>query len=148
MHIYGAPPVRVSITLRPALRVKHLVFKSDTYLLVCIDEKDNLSVYDLSRQDPHAATLRGSGRRAPPTASSAGANPTQIADAPLRTATHCARNAVLCVEVTAEHSHLFLGLADGTVDAYDLERCAPAPYRIPNLWWNEFCSAFERMYTV
>lgn len=36
VHVYGAPPARVTITLRPALRVKHLAFKSDTYLLICI----------------------------------------------------------------------------------------------------------------
>lgn len=92
----------------------------------------------MSRQDPHAAKLRGSAtRRAPPTAGGGAAHAAQLADAPLRVGTHSARNAVLCLEVTAVHSHMFLGLADGTVDAYDLERFAPAPYRIPNLWWNE-----------
>lgn len=136
VHLFGAPPVRLSMTLRPALRVKHLVFKSDTYLLLCLDEKDNMSVYDLSRQDPHAASLRTSGApRAPPGAGASGGHSGQLADAPLRVGTHTARNAVLCTEVTASHAHFFLGLADGTVEAYDLERFGPAPFRIPNLWW-------------
>ncbi|PKI83987.1 hypothetical protein MVES_001922 [Malassezia vespertilionis] len=138
VHVFGAPPARISITLRPACRVKHLLFKSDTFLLICIDEKDNISIYDMSRRDPHGAALRHEGhgpRRAPPTASGTAAQASQLADAPMRVATHCARNAVLCAEVTASHSHMFLGLADGTVDAYDLERFIISPYRVSNLWW-------------
>lgn len=125
VHLFGAPSVRLVIPLRPPLRVKHLLFKSDTYLLVCIDEKDNLSIYDLSRKDPHAAAMQGSSRSM------------SSSDLPLRVAIHSARNTVLCAEVTSGHSHLFLGLADGTVEVYDLERLTTAPYRIPNLWWNE-----------
>ncbi len=47
------------------------------------------------------------------------------------------RNKVICIEVSSAHSHMFLGLRDGTVDAFDLERMCHAPYRVPNLWWEE-----------
>lgn len=43
----------------------------------------------------------------------------------------------MCVELSPAHSHLFLGLRDGTVDTYDLERFSPSQYRIPNLGYEE-----------
>ena len=135
VHLYGAPGVRMTLTLRPPLKVKHLLFKSDTYLLVCIDEKNNMSMFDLSRRDPMASAVTKQGWRTVP--GSSGRAPTPSSDAPMRVAIHSARNQVLCTEVTASHSHLFLGLADGTVETYDLERLVPAPYKIPNLWWHE-----------
>lgn len=58
-------------------------------------------------------------------------------DTPMRIAAHTARNGVICVEVSPLHDHLFLGLRDGTIDAFDLDRLCPSPYRIPNLWWEE-----------
>ena len=36
VHLFGSPCVRMALTLRPALRVKHILFKSDTYLMICI----------------------------------------------------------------------------------------------------------------
>ncbi|WFD31647.1 Lethal(2) giant larvae sro7 [Malassezia sp. CBS 17886] len=142
VHLFGAPCVRLSLTLRPAQRVKQLVFKSDTYQLICIDEKFNISIYDLSRRDPHGTVLRsqqpgGTARRVPPGAAGMGGVQFQLADAPMRTGIHTARNSVLCTEVSACHSHLFLGMADGSVDTYDLDRLAPSPYRIPNLWFQQ-----------
>ncbi len=38
IHLFGAPPVQLSITLRPAVKVKILLFKSGSPLLVCIGE--------------------------------------------------------------------------------------------------------------
>ena len=131
VHLFGSPCVRMALTLRPALRVKHILFKSDTYLMICIDEKDNLNVYDLSRRDPHAAAMHGARRAAP------GQTQMTNSDAPMRIGIHSARNVVLCAEVTSIHSMLFLGLTDGSVEAYDLERFCGTQYRIPNLWWNE-----------
>ena len=52
IHLYGSPPVQLSFSLRPAHKVNHLAFKSDLGLLICIDEKDNISIYDLARPDP------------------------------------------------------------------------------------------------
>ncbi|WFD33257.1 Lethal(2) giant larvae sro7 [Malassezia cuniculi] len=134
VHLFGAPTVRLWFELRPAVRVKHLVFKSDAYLLVAIDEKDNVSVYDLSRLDPKSAAMRNAaqGRRVPVS----GRNP-QIADVPMRVGIYSARNNVLCAETSTVHNHLLLGLADGTVETYDLERFSASPYKIPNLWWHE-----------
>ena len=59
------------------------------------------------------------------------------ADTPMRVGIHSARNVVLCAEVTSVHSMLFLGLTDGSVETYDLERFSTTSFRIPNLWWNE-----------
>ncbi|KAL4402151.1 syntaxin binding protein [Malassezia pachydermatis] len=42
VHLYGAPSVRIMFMLRPALRVKHMAFKSDTYLLICIGTYERL----------------------------------------------------------------------------------------------------------
>lgn len=134
VHLFGAPNVRIWFELRPALRFKHLVFKSDAYLLVAIDEKDNVSVYDLSRRDPKSAAMRdpAPGKRVPVS----GRNPQQP-DVPLRVGIYSARNNVLCAETSTVHNHMFLGLADGTVETYDLERFSASPYKIPNLWWHE-----------
>lgn len=55
----------------------------------------------------------------------------------MRVAAFTARNNVLCLELSPAHSHLFLGLRDGTVDTYDLERFSFSPYRIPNLGYEE-----------
>ncbi|CAH7690289.1 hypothetical protein PPACK8108_LOCUS25588 [Phakopsora pachyrhizi] len=38
--------------------------------------------------------------------------------------------------VSPAHSHIFLGLKDGTVDCFDAERGVLSPYRIRNLWSN------------
>ncbi|EGG11524.1 uncharacterized protein MELLADRAFT_91096 [Melampsora larici-populina 98AG31] len=40
---------------------------------------------------------------------------------------------IFCI-VSPAHSHLFLGLKDGTVDCFDLDRGVTSPYRIRNLW--------------
>ena len=134
VHLFGAPTVRLWFELRPALRVNHLLFKSDAYLLLAIDEKDNVSVYDLSRLDPKSAALRdpAPGKRIPVS----GRNP-QIADVPMRVGIYSARSNVLCAETSTVHNHLLLGLADGTVETYDLERFSASPYKIPNMWWQE-----------
>ncbi|KDN52257.1 hypothetical protein K437DRAFT_25519 [Tilletiaria anomala UBC 951] len=140
LHLYGSPPVQLSITLRPAVKVKHLLFKSGSPLLICIDAKDTISVYDLSRPDPQVASkttdtsnpfqplnaLQGGSQSGPP-------HP----ETPTRIAAHSARNEVICVELSPSHDHLFLGMRDGTIDCYDLTRLQPSPYRIPNLWWEE-----------
>jgi syntaxin-binding protein 5 len=38
IHFYGSPPVQISITLRPAVKVKELMFRSGSPLLICIGE--------------------------------------------------------------------------------------------------------------
>ncbi|KAI3481436.1 hypothetical protein L1887_56138 [Cichorium endivia] len=140
IHLFGSPAVQLSFSLRPAHRVNHLAFKADAGVLVCIDEKDNISIYDLARPDPQIRAAHGtSSNQYRPSSASTGHSITgpPHPDTPQRVGVHSVRNKVICVEVSPAHSHMFLGLRDGTVDAYDLERMCPSPYRVPNLWWEE-----------
>jgi syntaxin-binding protein 5 len=106
-----------------------------------IDDKDNVSIFDLSRNDPQVRARASSSANpfTPSQTTTSGAGPSCAAhpDTPMRIAAHTARNGVICVEVSPLHDHLFLGLRDGTIDAFDLSRLCPSPYRIPNLWWEE-----------
>lgn len=140
VHIFGSAAVQLAFTLRPAQKVKFLAFKSGSGLLVCIDEKDNISVYDLERPDPQIrAAQNSSTNQYRATSASTGQSHTgpPHPDTPMRVAAYAARNKVMCVELSPSHSHMFLGLRDGTIDTYDLERFSPSPYRVPNLWWEE-----------
>ncbi|SJX63506.1 uncharacterized protein SRS1_14262 [Sporisorium reilianum f. sp. reilianum] len=140
IHLFGSPAVQMSFSLRPAHKVNHLAFKPGTGLLICIDEKDNISVYDLSRPDPQIRAAHGSSSnqyRASSASTGHSITGPPHPDTPQRVGVHTVRNKVLCIEVSSAHSHMFLGLRDGTVDAFDLERMCPSPYRVPNLWWEE-----------
>ncbi|PWZ00244.1 hypothetical protein BCV70DRAFT_200398 [Testicularia cyperi] len=140
IHVFGAPAVQISFTLRPAHKVSYLAFKSEEALLVCIDEKDNISVYDLKRPDPQIRAAHGSSTsqyRASTASTGHSLTGPPHPDTPQRVGVHTARNRVTCIEVSSAHSHVFLGLRDGTVDTFDLERMCPSPYRVPNLWWEE-----------
>ncbi|CAO1622319.1 unnamed protein product [Sympodiomycopsis kandeliae] len=145
VHLFGSPSVQLSWPLRPSQPVKFLLFKPGTPLLVCADSKENLSIYDLSRPDPSAqaksqsqsqsAALAAHTRR---TSISQGGNYLQPhPDTPTRIAAHVARNTITTLHLSPSHSHLFVGLRDGTVDTYDLERLHGSPYRIPNCWYEE-----------
>lgn len=141
IHLFGKESVQVDWTLRPANKVTHLLFKSGSPLLIVIDVKDNISIFDLSRNDPQirAKSTASPHPFQPTQATTVGAGPSGPLhpDTPMRIGAHTARNSILCAEVSPLHSHLFLGLRDGTIDAYDLERLSPSPYRVPNLWWEE-----------
>ncbi|SPO26458.1 uncharacterized protein UTRI_04047 [Ustilago trichophora] len=140
IHLFGSPAVQLSFSLRPAHKVNHLAFKSDTALLICIDDKDNISIYDLSRPDPQIRAAHGSStNQYRPSTASTGHSITgpPHPDTPQRVGIHTVRNKVICIEVSSAHSHMFLGLRDGTVDTFDLETMSHSPYRVPNLWWEE-----------
>ncbi|MBW0465097.1 hypothetical protein O181_004812 [Austropuccinia psidii MF-1] len=107
IHIWGAPGVYLSWRNRPENAIKFLTFKPGSPLLSSIDVKDTLFTYDLSK----------------------------IQDAtPFRQHTHSVRSVVTCFATSPTHSHMFLGLKDGTVDCFDLEVGIVSPYRIRNLW--------------
>ncbi|SNX84968.1 uncharacterized protein MEPE_03677 [Melanopsichium pennsylvanicum] len=140
IHLFGSSPVQLSFSLKPAQKVNHLAFKSDTGLLICIDEKDNISIYDLTRPDPQIRAAYGSSsNQFRPSSASSGHSVTgpPHPDTPQRVGAHTVRNKVICIEVSNAHSHMFLGLRDGTVDTFDLERICHSAYRISNLWWEE-----------
>ncbi|PWN88295.1 hypothetical protein FA10DRAFT_268495 [Acaromyces ingoldii] len=141
IHLFGSPAVQLSWTIRPALKIKHLLFKPGSSLLIVIDVKDNLSIFDLSRSDPQARA-KASAETANPFRASSGTSGGGLSgpphpDTPMRVGAYSTRNSVLCIEASPAHSHLFMGLRDGTIDTYDLERMSPSPYRVPNLWWEE-----------
>lgn len=141
IHLFGKEAVQVDWTLRPANKVTHLLFKSGSPLLIVIDVKDNISIFDLSRNDPQIRAKSSASPHPfqPTQATTVGAGPSGPLhpDTPMRIGAHTVRNSILCAEVSPLHNHLFLGLRDGTIDAYDLERLSPSPYRVPNLWWEE-----------
>lgn len=141
IHLFGRASVQLDWTLRPANKVQHLLFKSGSPLLVAIDAKDNISVFDLSRNDPQVRTKVSAAAHpfqpAPSTTTGAGPSGPLHPDTPMRIGAQTARNSILCAELSPLHSHLFLGLRDGTLDTYDLERLCSSTYRVPNLWWEE-----------
>ena len=51
-----------------------------------------------------------------------------------KVAMHTIRGKVTCVESDPSLDWLLLGLADGTVDIWDMDRDCMSPYRIPNLY--------------
>ncbi|OAV88956.1 hypothetical protein PTTG_12209 [Puccinia triticina 1-1 BBBD Race 1] len=109
-HLWGSPGVSSSWQNRPAHSIKFLNFKSGSPLICAIDVKNYLTVYNLSR-------IQDGG--------------------PLREFTHSIRSTVTCLDVSPAHSHMFLGLEDGTVECFDLERGIVSPYRIRNLWFEQ-----------
>ncbi|KAI9601021.1 hypothetical protein H4Q26_000818 [Puccinia striiformis f. sp. tritici PST-130] len=109
-HLWGRPGVSTSWQNRPAHSIKFLAFKSGSPLICAIDSKNYLTVYNLSKvQD----------------------------EGPLREFTHSVRSTVTCFDISPAHSHMFLGLEDGTVDCFDLDRGIISPYRIRNLWFEQ-----------
>lgn len=92
-------------------------------ILLFVDAKDNVSIFDLSRNDPqvHAKATSGIHPFQPVQSTTLGSGPTGPLhpDTPMRIGAYTARNSVLCMEVSPLHNHLFLGLRDGTIDAYE-----------------------------
>lgn len=171
IHLFGSPAVQITWTIRPALKIKHLLFKPGSSLLIVIgkflqllttgartrrkgtsqtdvgvllhtDVKDNLSIFDLSRSDPQARAKASAEGASNPFKASSGTSGGGLSapphpDTPMRVGAYSTRNSVLCVEASPAHSHLFMGLRDGTIDTFDMDRMCPSPYRVPNLWWEE-----------
>ncbi|KAG0146917.1 hypothetical protein CROQUDRAFT_77161 [Cronartium quercuum f. sp. fusiforme G11] len=107
IHLWGKPGVYLNWKNRPSHQIKHLCFKSGSPLICSIDIKDTLYVYNLDLiQD----------------------------GVPFREFSHSIRSVVMCFAISPAHSHLFLGLKDGTIDCFDLDRGVTSPYRIRNLW--------------
>lgn len=140
VHLFGSPAVEISWPLRPTQPVKFLLFKPGTPLLICADSRENLSIYDLSKPDPAAQAKANTRGRTDAPYGLAGAKHNIMPvhpDTPTRVAASTARNAITTLHLSPSHSHLFIGLRDGTVDTYDLDRLQPSPYRVPNCWYEE-----------
>ena len=98
LYVFGAPAVALSFGPKPASSIKLLAFKPGTALLLAIDGKDTLYIYDLA--DVHL-------------------NPTTHVQEPQRHSVHSLRSVATCLEVSAVHAHSFIGFRDGSVDCYD-----------------------------
>ncbi|GAA5939650.1 uncharacterized protein JCM15063_005244 [Sporobolomyces koalae] len=108
LFVFGAPGVQLSWDVGVPTKIRHLAFKPGSGFLCIVDAKDTLYVFDLNLIEK---------------------------DRPKRDSMLSLRSKVTCLEASASHSFLFLGLADGTVEVFDIDRGVVArEARIPNLW--------------
>lgn len=105
IRIFGAPGVDVSLDLPEPLQVSFLRFSASTRQLVCIDERDQLHVWDLSQV----------GR-------------------PLHQQTSALDSCVSDISLSPFHTHALIVFQTGEIRAYDLLSLQMSPYMIPNLW--------------
>ncbi|GAA5898928.1 uncharacterized protein JCM6883_003474 [Sporobolomyces salmoneus] len=108
LFVFGAPGVQLSWDIGIPTKIRHLAFKAGSGFLCVVDAKDTLYVFDLNRIDKNR---------------------------PHRDSMLSLRSKVTCLEASASHAFLFLGLADGTIDIFDIDRgVLSREVRIPNLW--------------
>ncbi|KAJ7109928.1 lethal giant larvae like, C-terminal-domain-containing protein [Mycena epipterygia] len=104
IHIFGGVSVETKLSLPEPVKVKFLQFSSSTFQLVCLDERNQLHVYDLA----------SFGR--PKLARSA------------------SFDAATSLTISPSHSHAFIALESGEIRTYDLLCLRKSSYRIPNMW--------------
>ncbi|KAJ6520108.1 WD40 containing snare-dependent exocytosis protein [Mycena sanguinolenta] len=104
IHLFGGPSVEARWLLPESMRVKFLQFSSSTFQLVCLDEKNQLHMWDLSTFG----------------------KPKLVASARFDNATS--------LTVSPSHSHVFIALESGEIRTYDLLCHRKSEYRIPNMW--------------
>ncbi|KAJ7040330.1 WD40 containing snare-dependent exocytosis protein [Mycena alexandri] len=104
IHIFGGVSVEVKLLLPESVKVKFLQFSSSTFQIVCLDERSQLLVWDLSPV----------GR------------PKLVASAKFDHAT--------ALTLSPSHSHAFIALESGEMRTYDLLCLRKSEYRMPNMW--------------
>ncbi|KAJ7651666.1 WD40 containing snare-dependent exocytosis protein [Mycena polygramma] len=104
IHIFGGPSVETQVSLPEPVKVKFLQFSSSTFQLVCLDEKSQLHMWDLSTFG----------------------KPKFVASARFDQA--------ISLTVSPSHSHAFIALESGEIRTYDLLCRRRSSYRIPNMW--------------
>ncbi|TFK41835.1 WD40 containing snare-dependent exocytosis protein [Crucibulum laeve] len=104
VYIHGGPGVESTLTLPEPLGVKFLHFAPLSYHLVCLDDNNQLHVWDLSTRG-HPKCVATS--RFDPTNS---------------------------LTVSPSYSHVLLGMNTGEIKTYDLTCLRKSPYTLPNLW--------------
>ncbi|KZP28851.1 hypothetical protein FIBSPDRAFT_816652 [Athelia psychrophila] len=104
IYIYGKPGVICRLALPAPLRVNFLQFAVSLSKLTCIDEGNQLHVWDLA-STPHPK-LQKTARFGP----------------------------VNSLTLTASHTHAFVALQSGEIRTYDLLCLRKSPYTIPNMW--------------
>ncbi|KAJ7103251.1 WD40 containing snare-dependent exocytosis protein [Mycena belliarum] len=102
--ILGGASVESKLTLPERVKVKFLQFSGSTFQLVCLDERSQLHIFDLS----------SFGR------------PKLVASARYDQATS--------LTLSPSHSHAFIALESGEIRTYDMLCLRKSSYKIPNLW--------------
>ncbi|KAM6498680.1 WD40 containing snare-dependent exocytosis protein [Amanita muscaria] len=104
IHIFGRPGVHIVLTSASHISVKFLLFSASTSRIACLDNDNQLSIWDLSSfgQPKLLATARF--------------------------------DQTNCILTSPSHSHVFLVIHTGEVRAYDLLCLRKSPYTLPNLW--------------
>ncbi|KAJ7492344.1 WD40 containing snare-dependent exocytosis protein [Mycena latifolia] len=104
IHIFGGVSVETKLTLPEPVKVKFLQFSSSTFQLVCLDERSQLHIFDLS----------SFGRP--------------------KLATSARFDQATSLTLSPSHSHAFIALESGEIRTYDLLCLRKSSYKIPNMW--------------
>ncbi|KAL0576712.1 Lethal(2) giant larvae sro7 [Marasmius crinis-equi] len=104
IHLFGRPGVECKILLPDAHKVTSLHLPSSAYKVVCLDDHNQLHVWDLLTSGP----------------------PKYLASARFAQANSLA--------VSPYHNHAFIALQSGEIRTYDLACLRKSPYTVPNLW--------------
>ncbi|KAJ7631237.1 WD40 containing snare-dependent exocytosis protein [Roridomyces roridus] len=104
IHIFGGPSVETRLLIPEPGKVKFLQFSSSTFQIVCLDERSQLHIFDLSPI----------GR------------PRLAASAKFDNANS--------LTLSPSHSHAFIATESGEIRTYDLQCLRRSEYRMPNLW--------------
>lgn len=105
IDLYGGPGVEHRLELSERIAVRSLHFASSIFRLVCVDEKDRLAIWDLNT--PRKPKLQSIVNFKYP---------------------------VNSVTVSPSHSHVFVALANGEIQTYDLLCSRKSLYTMPDLW--------------
>ncbi|KAK1234875.1 Lethal(2) giant larvae sro7 [Marasmius sp. AFHP31] len=104
IHLFGRPGVECKILLPDAHKVTSIHLPSSAYKIVCLDDRSQLHVWDLST--PGLPKYQASTRFAQANS----------------------------LAVSPYHNHAFIALQTGEIRTYDLACLRKSPYTIPNLW--------------
>ncbi|KAJ7361454.1 WD40 containing snare-dependent exocytosis protein [Mycena albidolilacea] len=104
IYVFGGPSVEAKLSLLEPIKVKFLQFSSSTFQLVCLDEKSQLHIWDLSTFG----------------------KPKFVVSARFANA--------ISLTISPSHSHAFIALESGEIRTYDLLCHRKSDYRIPNMW--------------
>ncbi|KAH7930914.1 hypothetical protein BV22DRAFT_999529 [Leucogyrophana mollusca] len=103
--IYGGAGVELQLRLPEPLRVKFIQFALSTIKLVCVDERDQLHVWDLATPGhPRLVKSASFGQ------------------------------SINAITLSPSHTHAFVALHSGEIKTYDLICLKKSPYALPNLW--------------
>ncbi|CAA7264832.1 unnamed protein product [Cyclocybe aegerita] len=104
IHLFGGPSVESKITLPEPVGVRLLHFSVSTYTVVCLDDRNQLHIYDLLEFGK------------PKYVTSARFDQTNS------------------ITLAPSHTHVFLATQNGEVRTYDLACRRKSPYIMPNMW--------------